>query len=196
MSLEAIASKVSGSFGGMTIQGADRDAVLLNGKTPDFFVGHSDEFNHDWWWKQEMVVPTGTSQLTIQSGDKDVWSGEVNVPANQRVVVDASKGVRKNVPWTPGQKLGSVPRFSVGTASATVAVAKPTAVLSVSPPQLNCGDASELKWTSSDAPQVEITPSGQLRDLENKRFNRNRRRNTTSRLKGQAARPRLAQLST
>jgi len=107
-----------------------------------------------------MVVPTGTFQLTIQSGDKDVWSGEVNVPANQRVVVDASKGVRKNVPWTPGQKLGSVPRFSVGTASATVAVAKPTAVLSVSPPQLNCGDVSELKWTSSDAPQVEIAPLG------------------------------------
>jgi len=160
VSLEAVASKVSGPFGAITIEGADRDAVLLNGKTPDFFVGHGDEFNHDWWWKQELVVPPGTYQLIIQGGDKDVWSGEVNVPANQRVVVDASKGVRKTVPWTRGQKLGSVPRFNVGTASATVAVAKPTAELSVAAAQLNCGDASEVKWTSSDAPQVEIAPLG------------------------------------
>jgi peptidoglycan-associated lipoprotein len=160
VSLEAIASKVSGAFGAITIEGADRDAVLLNGKTPNFFVGHGDEFNHDWWWKQELVVAPGTYQLTIQSGDKDVWSGEIKVSANQRVVVDASKGVRKTVPWTRGQKLGSVPRFSVGTASASVAVAKPTAELSVAAAQLNCGDASELKWTSSDAPQVEITPLG------------------------------------
>jgi outer membrane protein OmpA-like peptidoglycan-associated protein len=162
VNLEAVASKVSGPFGAITIEGADRDAVLLNGKTPDFFVGHGDEFNHDWWWKQELVVPPGTYQLTIQSGDKDVWSGDLDVPANHRVVVDASKGVRKTVPWTRGQKLSSVPRFSAGTASATVAVAKPTAELSVAAAQLNCGDASELKWTSSDAPQVEITPLGAL----------------------------------
>src|SRR5580704_5330250 len=160
VSLEVVASKVSGPFGAITIEGADRDAILLNGKTPDFFVGNGDEVNHDWWWKQELVVPPGTYQLTIQSGDKDVWSGEVNVPASQRVVVDASKGVRKTVPWTRGQKLSSVPRFNVGTATATIAVAKPTAELSVAAAQLNCGDASELKWTSSDAPEVEITPLG------------------------------------
>ena len=92
MSLEAVAGKVSGPFGAVTVEGANRDAVLLNGETPDLFVGHGDEFNQDWWWRQELVVPPGTYQLTIQGGDKDVWSGEVNVPANQRVVVDASKG--------------------------------------------------------------------------------------------------------
>jgi len=160
VTLEAIAATVSGPFGAMTIEGADRDAVLLNGKTPEYFVGHGDEFNHDWWWKQELVVPPGTYQVTILGGDKEIWSGPVNVSANHRVVVDIPKGVRKTVPWPRGEKLSAIPRFTVGTASATVAVAKPTAQLSATTAQLNCGDASQLKWTSSDAPHVEISPVG------------------------------------
>jgi outer membrane protein OmpA-like peptidoglycan-associated protein len=55
-----------------------------------------------------------------------------------------------------------MPRFKVGTASATVAVAKPAADLSTSAAQINCGDSSQLKWTSADAPHVEITPVGQV----------------------------------
>jgi outer membrane protein OmpA-like peptidoglycan-associated protein len=160
VSLEPVTSKVSGPFGAITIEGANRDAVLLNGKTPDYFVGHGDEFNHDWWWKQELVVPPGTYQLTIQSGDKDVWSGSVNVPANQRVVLDASKGVRKTVSWQRGEKLGTIPRFTVGTASATVAVAKPAGEITTTAALVNCGDAPQLKWTSSDAPRVAISPVG------------------------------------
>jgi outer membrane protein OmpA-like peptidoglycan-associated protein len=41
-----------------------------------------------------------------------------------------------------------------------VAVAKPSAELSASAAQVNCGDGSQLKWSSSDAPRVEITPVG------------------------------------
>ena len=161
IALEAVAAKVSGPFGAIAIEGADRDAVLLNGKTPDFFVGHGDEFNTDFlWWKQELVVPPGTYQVSIQSGDKDVWSGPVDVPVNQRVIVDASKGVRKTVPWSRGEKLGTAARFKAGVASATVAVAKPTAELAATTAQLNCGDSSQLKWNSTDAPQVEIKPIG------------------------------------
>lgn len=159
--LEAVGKTVSGPFGAIAIKGADRDAVLLNGKTPDFFVGHGDEFDTDFlWWKQELVVPPGTYQVNIQSGEKDIWSGPVDVPANQRVIVDVPKGIRKTIPWKRGEKLGTVPRFTVGEASATVAVAKPTAELSATTAQLNCGDASELKWTSTDASQVDINPVG------------------------------------
>lgn len=153
---------IFGPFGAMTIERASRDAVLLNGKTPEFFVGHGDEFDNDLWWKQELVVPPGTYQVTILGArtGNEIWSGSVDVPANQRVVLDIPKGVRKTVAWHRGEELGSFARFDVGTASATVAVAKPTAQLSAINAQLNCGDATQLKWLSSDAPHVEVAPVG------------------------------------
>ena len=162
VTLQPISGSVAGPFGAMTIEHADRDAVLLNGKTPDYFVGHGDEFNHDWWWKQELVVPPGTYQVTVQSGDKDAWTGSVEVAANKRVVIDVPKGVKKTVDWPRGSKLTSVPRFKVGSASATVAVAKPTAALSTTVAQVNCGGSSQLKWTTSDAPGVQISNVGSV----------------------------------
>src|SRR6201981_525208 len=150
VTLTPVNSTVAQPFGAMTMEGANRDAVLLNGKTPDFFVGHGDEFNHHWWWKQELVVPPGTYQMTILGPENEVWSGPVEVPANQRVVIDVPKGVRKTVPWPRGEKLSTLPRFKAGTASATVAVAKPSVELSASAAQVNCGDGSQLKWSSSD----------------------------------------------
>jgi len=160
VSLTPVTATVSGPFGAMTIEGDPRAAVLLNGKTPDFFVGHVDEFDHDWWWKQELVVPPGKYQVTVLREDKELWSGAVDVPANKRVVVDIPKGVRKTVDWPRGETLKTIPRFTVGTASATVAVAKPVAELSAIAGQINCGDSSQLKWTSTDAPHVEIAPVG------------------------------------
>lgn len=160
VTLQPVSDKVSGPFGAITVEGASRDAILLNGKTPDYFVGHGDEFDHDWGWKQELVVPPGNYQLTALSGDKELWSGPVEVAANKRVVVDIPKGVRKTVDWTRGEKLTSIPRFTVGSASATVAVAKPTAQLSTTTAQVNCGDPAQLKWSSSDAPHVEISDVG------------------------------------
>jgi len=161
VTLEKVGDKVSGPFGAIAIKGADRDAVLLNGKTPDFFVGHGDEFNTDFlWWRQELIVPPGTYEVTVQGGDKDIWSGQVSVAADQRVIVDVPKGVSRSEPWHRGEKLASVPRFKVGVASATVAVAKPSAEMSATDSQIYCGETSQLKWNSSDAPQVEINPTG------------------------------------
>ncbi|HVI08861.1 MAG TPA: OmpA family protein [Candidatus Binatia bacterium] len=162
VSLQPIAGAVPGPFGAITIEGADRDAVLLNGKTPAYFVGHGDEFNNSWVWKQELAVPPGTHQITVQNKDGDVWSGQVEVLANKRAVIDVPKGIRKTVDWPRGLKLSSIPRFTAGTASATIAVAKPTAQLSASTAQLNCGDSSQLKWTTTDAPGVQIANVGQV----------------------------------
>jgi len=158
--LTPVGISVPGPFGAMTIEGANHKAILLNGKTPDFFVGQGDEFNNEAGWKQELVVPPGTYQVSVLSGDKEVWAGPVEVPANQRVVIDIPKGVRKTVPWKRGEKFSTVPRFTAGIASATVAVAKPTAQLSATTGQINCGDSSQLNWTSTDAGRVEITPVG------------------------------------
>lgn len=161
VNLQAVGERVSGQFGAISIKGADRDAVLLNGKTPDFFVGHGDEFNTDFlWWKQELVVPEGTYEVTVKGQDKDIWSGSVNVAKDERTIVEIPHGVTKMIAWHRGEKLRIVPRFTTGVASTTVAVAKPTATLEASTTQLNCGDVSQLKWTSSDAPQVEISSVG------------------------------------
>ena len=160
VTLQPISSTVSGPFGAMTIEDANRDAILLNGKTPDFFVGHGDEFDHEWGWHQELVVPPGTYQVTAMSGDKETWSAPVEVAANKRVVIDVPKGIKKTVDWPRGSKLTTIPRFAAGTASALVAVAKPTAQLTATTAQVNCGDPGQLKWTSTDAPNVQISTIG------------------------------------
>jgi outer membrane protein OmpA-like peptidoglycan-associated protein len=162
VTLQPVTGTVSSPFGAMTIEHAERDAVLLNGKTPDFFVGHGDEFNNDFVWKQELVVPPGTYQVTVLHENNEVWSGSVEVAADKRVVIDIPKGVRKTVDWPRGEKLKSIPRFTVGVASATIAVVKPTAQLSAAVAQVNCGDAAQLKWSATDAPRVEISNVGSV----------------------------------
>ena len=162
VTLDPIPGTVSGPWGCITIESADRDAVLLNGKTPAFFVGHGDEFNNEFMMKQELIVPPGKHLLTILSGDKEVWSGTVEVPANQRVVIDIPKGVRKTIPWHRGEQLQSLARFKAGVASAAVVVAKPTAQLTASKGQINAGDTTQLNWTTTDAPDVNISGIGQV----------------------------------
>jgi hypothetical protein len=160
--LDSVPGDVTGPWGCITIEKANRDAILLNGKTPEFFVGHGDEFNHNWWWKQELVVPAGPHQLTVFSGDKEVWSGSVNVAANQRLVIDIPKGVRKTVPWPRGEQFKTFARFKAGTASATVAVAKPTAQLTADKSQINCGETAQLKWSTTEAPATQISELGKV----------------------------------
>jgi outer membrane protein OmpA-like peptidoglycan-associated protein len=161
-SLISVSSSVSGPFGAITIEGSSRKAVLLNGKTPEFFVGHGDEFNHEWGWKQELVVPPGNYELTLLRGDTVSWTVPVVVNASERVVVRYPNGVGKTVPWSRGEKLTSIPRFTAGTATASVAVARPTAQLSADANTINCGDSSQIKWTTTDAAQVEVAPLGQV----------------------------------
>lgn len=160
--LEPISDTVSGPWGCLTIEDSQRDAIFLNGKTPEYFVGHGDEFNHEFGMKQELLVPPGTHQLLVVRQGKEVFSGSVDVPENQRVVIDIPKGVRKTVPWPRGQKLSPAPRFKAGIASAQVAIAKPTADISAQTQPMTCGEGAQIKWNATDAGHVEITPIGEV----------------------------------
>lgn len=61
-----VGAKVGGPRGLIQIEvgtlRAGDAAVLLNGKKPEYFVGHVDEFNHDILLHQELIVPPGTHQ--------------------------------------------------------------------------------------------------------------------------------------
>ena len=156
VTLQAIPGTVTGPWGCITVEGADRDAVLLNGKDPAFFVGHGDEFNNEWVWKQELIVPPGKYELTVIHGDPQVWSTSVDVEAGKRVIVDAFKGVRKTVDWSRGTHLTTLPRFSAGMASAQVAIQKVTGQFNASASQINCGDSTHLTWSSDGAQLITL----------------------------------------
>ncbi len=157
VSMQPIPGTVSGPWGCITLEGASRAAVLLNGKDPAaFFVGHGDEFNNEFGWKQELIVPPGKHVLTVEHAYTEPWSTTVDVQANKRVVVDAYRGVRKTVDWPRGQQLQSLPRFHAGIASAQVAVQKVSGQFSASTTQINCGDSARLNWSSEGAAKTDI----------------------------------------
>jgi hypothetical protein len=159
VTLEAIPGTVSGPWGRLQLAGYPDAAVLLNGATPDFFVGNAGEFKGG---KRQLLVPPGNYQLTVLDyGGAEVYSGPASVGENQRLILPLKKpGEKKTVDWPQGKGLAPLPRFQAAGASITVAVAKPTAELSSSSTQIDCGGAAQLKWSTSDAPRVELSGVG------------------------------------
>jgi hypothetical protein len=168
--LDPVPGEVKGPWGRIQIEGASVFAVLLNGKTPDYFVGHGDEFNHGALFLpccvQQLVVPAGTHQVTLVYKDRVLWSGPVNVGANERVILNAHDGSQRVTPWTKGESTPSLPRFTAGSASATVAIAPVSGKLVAQSGQINCGDSTQLNWTTADTVERSITPEGQKQSAE------------------------------
>jgi hypothetical protein len=174
--LEPVAGEVKGPWGRIQIESASHSAVLLTGKTPDYLVGHGDEFNHGGTFlpccTQELIVPAGTYPVTIQNKDKVQWSGTVHVNANERVIINAANGTQKVKPWHQGGSIESLPRFKAARASARVAVAPVSGNLAATPTQINCGDPTNLNWTTAETVERTIAsgseavkqsaPSGEL----------------------------------
>ena len=108
--LEANGGNVAGPFGDVELKGDPRAAVLSNGDTPDYFVGHVDEFDCDWIWHQNLLLPPGKHHLTVTHEGKTVWSGDVNVVANKKVTIDLTRtACRRPVDWKRGEKLEGSP---------------------------------------------------------------------------------------
>src|SRR5467141_3057837 len=164
VTLDPSGSEVSGPYGRIQLElgslyasDAGDDAVLLNGKTANYFVGHVDEFNNNIVWHQELVVPPGNHQVTVTRRGNEVWSGTISVAANQRVIVDISNGKQKVKDWSAGSKNQSLPRFTAGMASARVTVAPVSSEISASPSKIDCGQPSQLKWTSAETIDADIS---------------------------------------
>jgi hypothetical protein len=160
--LVAVPGAPTGPWGRLQIEGSGKAAVYLNGKTPDYLVGHVDEFNNGGEWfnccTQQLVVPAGTHEVTVVDlHAKELWSGSVSVPANQRVIVYVPSGKQKITPWPEGAAMTSSPRFTAGSASASIAIASVSGNISAEPAQINCGDSSRLSWQTSETVQRMIT---------------------------------------
>jgi OmpA family/PEGA domain len=159
--LVAVPGTTTGPWGRIQIEGASRAAVLLNGKTPEFLVGHGDEFNNGGevfaCCAQQLIVPIGTHQVTVLGHEKEIWSGPITVAANQRVVLHVPSGKQKIKPWPEGAALNSADRFRAGTATAAVAVAPVSGKFSAQSAQINCGDSTQLSWSTAETVQRTMT---------------------------------------
>ena len=158
--LEAAGAAVNGPYGQIEFKGGDSHAaVLLNGKTPSYFVGHVGATNHDWWWHRNLLVPPGTYHVDVTKNGSDVWTGDVTVAANQKISIDLTKsGAQTTKDKKDLAKLTSEPRYKGGWISDRIAVAGVTGTFSLAPASINCSQSSTLTWQTTET--VDATISG------------------------------------
>jgi hypothetical protein len=157
-SLKATGAAVPGEFGLIQVEGPghfsslQHAAVLLNGNTPEYHVGHVDMFNNHIGWFQQLMVLPGTHQLTVTRFGNTIWSGPVTVAAGERVIVYMPSGRMRRQKVNNAKRTGGPrPRFSAGIASAAVYIAPVSGTLAASPSQINCNDTAQLAYSSVDA---------------------------------------------
>jgi hypothetical protein len=161
--LVSAGSEVAGPRGRIQIEvgtlRAGDAAVLLNGKKPEYFVGHVDEFNHNIVLHQELIVPPGTHEITVTRRGREYWSGSVTVAVNQRVILNISNGKQKTKDWPRGssQLSAAIPRFYAGTASATIVIAPVSGSVSANPPNINCSQNTQLAWASNETIDADMS---------------------------------------
>jgi len=159
VALEVIPGTVPGPWGRIELKGQAGGAVLLNGTTPDYFVGNVGETSGG---KNRLVVPPGDYQLTVLgccSGT--LYSGPITVGEGQATIVPLpNPGGKTTGDFAAGKSLGALPRFQAAGSSVTVAVAKPTAQITAASATIDCGASTQLNWSTTDAPKVELSGVG------------------------------------
>ncbi len=159
VTLEQISGTTPGPWGRIELKGGAGGAVLLNGTTPDYLVGDVGETKGG---KRRLLVPPGDYQLTVLgccSGT--LYSGPITVGEGQATIIPlANPGGKTNGDFAAGKTLGALPRFQAAGAAVTIAVAKPTAQMSAASSTVDCGASTQLNWSTTDAPKVEISGIG------------------------------------
>ena len=109
--------------------------------------------------------PPGTHHITVTREGKTIWSGDVTVVANKKVIVYLDKnGTQKTVDWKRGDKAEGCRRDSRRASRArTVAVAPVTGSFSSAPANINCGQSSTLTWQSGETVDANISGIGTVR---------------------------------
>ncbi len=161
--LQPVGAEVSGPYGYIQIEGPSRAAVLLNGTTPDYLVGHVDEFNHHIGWSQQLIVPAGTHQLLVTRENATVWSGPVTIAAGQRVILYVPEGKTKIQSVDTGS--GARPRFTAGIASANVTIAPVSGSFAAKPANIDCNQTSQLAYSSVETLHSNIKNAGEVKHL-------------------------------
>lgn len=163
VNLQSSGDVVAGPFADIEFKGDPRAAVLLNGATPAYFVGHVDEFNWNWIWHQRLLVKPGTYQVTVTHEGNTIWSGPVAAKAGEQVTVYLDRnGEMKTKEWKDGLTMPPQPRFHAGIASATVPVAPVAVQLQSQSVNLSCGQATDISWKSTDATDDSIAGIGEV----------------------------------
>jgi hypothetical protein len=163
VTLQSSGDVVAGPFADLEFKGHPRAAVLLNGQTPAYFVGHVDEFDWNWIWHQRLLVKPGTYQVTVTHEGKTIWSGPLTAKAGQEVTVYLNQnGKTKTKRWKEGLNMPPQPRFHAGIASATVPVAPVSAQLASQSDTLDCGQSTSLNWKSANAVDTSISSIGEV----------------------------------
>jgi len=159
VTLEQIPGTTPGPWGRIELRGGAGGAVLLNGTTPDYLVGDVGETKGG---KRRLLVPPGDYQLTVLgccSGT--LYSGPITVGEGQSTIIPlANPGGKTTADFSAGKSLGALPRFQATGAAVTIAVAKPTAQFSAASSTIDCGASTQINWSTTDAPKVEISGIG------------------------------------
>jgi hypothetical protein len=148
----------TGPFGVLQIEGAPHAAVLLNGKNPEFFVGHGDLFNNHLWFHQQLFLPVGTYDVIVTEQGKDLFAGPVTVNRNERVMLYVDQNGKQVVKsWSEGTNMKSRERFKAGKGTATVAVAPVSGTLGAMPTAINCNDTVSISWKTDETLHAYLT---------------------------------------
>ena len=163
VALQPTGDEVAGPFADIEFKGHPRAAVLLNGDTPKYFVGHVDEFNWDWIWHQRLLVHSGTYHVDVTRDGNTIWSGDITAKAGQKAIVHLNdNGRTETKEWKTGLNMAAQPRFRAGIASATVPPAPVDARFMATAKEVGCGDSADLKWNTHDAVAIKITKMGDV----------------------------------